>query len=143
MVQGEKLWNRELGDWVPLDVLAFTSLMTLGKSHCLWALVSFWTTFSECFKKGCNFPHSYLLYWRRVYCVCISPVLLLLSVNVHFPCQPETFRGMGGIFFIFISLAPSTVPDSRKLSVNVCCVAGKGVPQSWLPGVHIFCLFPL
>lgn len=56
MVQGEKLWNWELGDWVPLDVLVLISFMTLGKSHCLWALASFWAVFSECFKRSCNFP---------------------------------------------------------------------------------------
>lgn len=66
MVQGEKLWNWELGDWVPLDVLVLISFMTLGKSHCLWALASFWAVFSECFKRSCNFPLSYLMCWRRV-----------------------------------------------------------------------------
>lgn len=142
MVQGKKLWNWELRDWVPHDVLTLTSFMTLVKSHCPWALISFWTAFSQSSKKSCNFSCIYLLHGRQVWCVYVSLVLLLLSVNARFLYQQETIRSMD-VLFIFISLAPSTVPNSKRCSVNMCCVAGKGRPQGWLLWVHIFCLSSL
>lgn len=94
------------------------------------------------FQKGLLIsPTSTYCTGYSVWCLHLSRFVAVIS-ECTFPLPAWDLSGHG-CHLLFISLAPSTVLDSRKLSVNVCCVAGKGVPQSRVLWVHIFCLFPL
>lgn len=86
---------------------------------------------------------TYLLHWRQVCCCPHLSSFVAVICECAFPLPARDHSQHAVILFIFISLAPSTVPNSKRCLVTMCCVAGKGRPQGWLLWVHIFCLSSL